>query len=349
MDSVFSEVKSPGSYSGINTLFRHIKEKGYAIKKKDLIEWLRSKDAYTKHKPIHRHFRRNKTIVYHIDEQWQMDIVDLKTLTDFNRGYKYILTCIDIFSKHAWAIPLRNKTGLKTLKAFKTILKTSGRAPHKLQTDEGKEFLNKDFQSFLKQNDIIYFTVKSEMKASVVERFNRTLKTKMWKYFTDKNTSTYIDVLPDLLESYNSTYHRSIKMKPIDVNHENSRRVWENLYGYEKPVKVNYKFQPGDLVRISMTKLTFKKGYLGNWSEEIFKIKQQIPRIPVVYRLNDLNNKTIEGIFYEPELQKVKSKDYFRIEHVIKTKKVKGKKKYLVKWFGYSEDFNSWVDEADMQ
>lgn len=130
MESVFSQVKSPGSYSGILKLVRHIKEKGYNVKNKELIEWLQSKDAYTKHKPIRRHFRRNKTIVYNVDEQWQLDIVDLQSLKDFNDGYKYILTCIDVLSKYAWAVPLIRKKGSEALEDFKTILITSGRSSH---------------------------------------------------------------------------------------------------------------------------------------------------------------------------------------------------------------------------
>ena len=132
------------------------------------------------------------------DDQWQADLVDMSSLARFNKGYKFLLTCIDVFSKFAWVVSLENKTGESLAHGFQTILDT-GRSPEKLQTDKGTEFLNRNFQSFLKEKSIHFFTTNSELKASVVERFNRTLKTRMWKYFTAKNTRVYIDILQDIV------------------------------------------------------------------------------------------------------------------------------------------------------
>ena len=134
-------------------------------------------------------------IVPGIDAQFQADVVDVQNLSRYNKGYKYLLTCIDIFSKYAWVVPLKTKQGQQLVKVFQTIL-SSGPKPNKLQTDQGTKFLNRVFQKFLRDNNIEFFTVNSGLKASVVERFNRTFKNKMYKYFTAKNTLTYIDVLP---------------------------------------------------------------------------------------------------------------------------------------------------------
>ena len=122
-------------------------------------------------------------------------------------------------------------------KAFQTIL-SSGRKPNKLQTDQGTEFLNHVFQKFLRENNIDFFTVNSRLKASVVERFNRTFKNKVYKYFTAKNILSYIDVLPKLVKSYNNTYHCSIKMKPSQVTKSNEAKVWDTLYGNEVDKRV---------------------------------------------------------------------------------------------------------------
>lgn len=121
-----------------------------------------------------------------IDDQWQADLVDVRALSRYNRGFQFLLTCIDIFSKYAWVIPLKNKTGISLTKAFKQILK-SGRRPLKLQTDKGSEFFNRNVKQFLEQHHIHLFATHDETKASIVERFNRTFKEKMWKYFTAKN------------------------------------------------------------------------------------------------------------------------------------------------------------------
>ena len=152
-----------------------------------------------------------------------------------NHGIKYLLTCIDIFSKYAWVEPLTSKTGKSLVTAFTQIFKST-RKPLVLQTDQGKEFVNTTFQHFLKTQDIHYFTTyNEEIKASVVERFNRTFKSKMWKYFTKYNTNVFVDVLPELVWSYNHTYHRSIKMQPVEVHSQNQEEVWHNLvwrHGY---------------------------------------------------------------------------------------------------------------------
>ena len=182
------------------------------ISRKQVKEWLSQQDVYTLHKPARRHYRRSRVIVSGKDAQFQADLVDVQSLSRYNKGFKYLLTCVDIFNKYAWVIPLKTKQGQELVKAFRTIL-SSGRKPLKLQTDKGTEFLNRQFQKFLRDNNIHFFTVNSGLKASLIERFNRTFKNKMYKYFTAKNTLSYIDVLPQLVSSYNNTYHRSIKLR----------------------------------------------------------------------------------------------------------------------------------------
>ena len=159
---------------------------------------------YTLHKPARRRYKRSRVIVPGIDAQFQADLVDLQNLSRYNKGYKYLLTCIDIFSKFAFVLPLTTKQGQELVKSFQKILST-GRKPTNLQTDQGTEFLNRVLQKFLRDNSIDIFTVNSGLKASVVERFNGVFKNKMYKYLTAKNTLTYVNVLPQLVSSYNNT------------------------------------------------------------------------------------------------------------------------------------------------
>ena len=171
-------------------------------------------------------------------------------------------------------------------------------------TDQGTEFLNKHFRALMKEEDIELYNTYNETKASIVDRLIRTLKTKMWRYFTAKKTMRYMDMLPDLVYSYNHSVHRSIKTKPAEVTTENEKKVWHTLYDH-----VKYKFKIGDQVRISKMKRTFEKGYLPNFSKEIFIISKQIPRDPPVYKLKDLDGEELKGTFYEQELQKVIKED----------------------------------------
>ena len=221
---------------------------------------------------------------------------------------------------------------------MKTIFEE--RKPEKLWTDKGKEFYNKDVKDLIE-----LYSTENEEKSSVVERWIRTIKEKMWKYFTDNNTYTYIDILPDLVEDYNNTKHSTIKMTPVEASKkENELTVWRNLYPDRLKIHdLRPKFSVGDEVRISKKKKTFEKGYTTRWTEEIFTITRIQNTNPITYRIADLKGEEIDGTFYEPELQKT-SQQVFRIEKVIE----KGKNKSLVKWKGYSDKFNSWVDNKDL-
>jgi hypothetical protein len=181
-----------------------------------------------------------------------------------------------------------------------------------------------------------------------VERFDRTIKEKMWRYFTFEGTYKYIDVLQDLVFSYNNSYHRSIKEKPINVSTKNEDKIFLNLYGHSKNESDEYiakfNFKEGDNVRISKTKTLFAKGYTQNWTIEIFEINKCLMTNPPSYKLNDKKGELIKGVFYEPELQLVKKfDDEYEIEKILKTRTKDGKKEYFVSWKGYPESMNSWV------
>ena len=258
----------------------------------------------------------------------------MQVFTKFNHGVKYLLAVIDIFSKYGWLIPLKDKTGKSVASALKTIFKE--RKPEKMWVDKGKEFYNKDVKDLIEM-----YSTENEEKSTVVERWIRTMKEKMWKYISANSTNNFINVLPDLVKEYNNTRHFSIKMTPVKASKkENELRVWGNLYS-KHPKQP--KFSVGDKVRISKKKRTFEKGYTTRWTEEIFTIVEVKRTSPVTYKISDRNGEEITGTFYEPELQKT-SQELFRIEKVIK----RGKKKSLVKWKGYSDDFNSWVDNKDI-
>ena len=300
LNSLYFNPGQPAGFGGINPL-----KATSGANRKTIENWLPYQDAYTLHKPARRNYRRSQTKVSGIDDQWQADLVDMSTYQEFNAGYRYLLTIIDIFSKVAWVLPLKRKTGDELVQALSLVFK-DGRQPTKLNTDQGTEFENRKVQTFLKKNHIHYFSTRSDKKAAVVERFNRTLKTKMWRYFTHNNTYKYIDVLQDFVTAYNNSKHRSIGMTPNQVNYGNETQVYIKLFGYPTlPTNIKYKFNVGDSVHITKYKHVFDKGYLPNWTEEIFTITQQVPRSPPMYHLKDYKDDIIEGIFYEAELQKV--------------------------------------------
>ena len=339
MEAYF-EPKHPASFGGVENFKRHLKER---IKSKDLKTWLSDKDAYTLHKPVRLKFRRRKTFALGIDDLWQADLADVSSLSKYNDKNKYLLTCIDVFSKYARVLPLKSKTGPALTEAFSIMLK-DGQCPVHLQTDKGTEFLNRSFQTLLRKNSIRFYTSENEdIKAAIIERFNRSIKSKMWKYFTHQNTYRYNDVLPDLVQSYNETYHRSIGMAPAHVTIENEHLVRKRLFG-EKQRSPVWKYTEGDKVRISKARIVFKKGYLPSWSEEIFVISARIPTDPGTYELTDLSGEKVKGKFYHEELQRIsKEDDIYKVDRILKTRKRNGKLEYFVKWKGYDDSFNSWT------
>ena len=266
-----------------------------------------------------------------------------------NDEVNYLLVVIDVFSKYVWVRPMKNKTACSRLEVFDSIL-SEGRKPEKLRTDKGTEFLNKSFQPYLNKKNIHFYTANNEPKASVVERVNRTLKFKLYHYFTAVNSLCYIDVLQYLVDSYNNTYHRSIGRAPATVNLLNVGQVRRKLYGkITSTVPKKFKFSVGHHVRLSLRKRLFKKGYKMNWTEEIFQITCQLSRTPVLYTVQDLLERPIKGTFYEEEFQKVKCPDIFRIGKVLKKCTKNKKMEYLVCWSGYGPDFDSWIQSSDIE
>ena len=290
------------------------------------------------HKSIIRKFKKSKVYSAFKDNIWGVDLADMQLLSKYNKGIRFLLCVIDIFSKYAWVVPLKDKKGINIVKAFQSILKKSNsRKPNKIWVDKGREFYNAYFKKWLRDNDIVMYSTHNEGKSVVAERFIRTLKSKIYKYMTSISKNVYINKLDDIVNEYNNTYHTTIKMKPIDVK-DNTYINTDKEINHKDP-----KFIVGDRVRISKYKNIFAKGYMPNWSEEVFVIKKVKNTVPWIYVINDLNGEEIAGTFYEKELQKTNQEE-FRIEKVIRRK---GNKIY-VKWKGYNNSFNSWIDKANL-
>ena len=302
----YYDPSKPGSFSGKQAFLRELNRRGYTISKEDLDNWLRKQDSYNLHVTPRKKFSRNRIFVPTIDDTWQVDLIDLKKIAKFNNSMNYLLCIIDVFSKFAWVVPLPSKTNNHIIKAFKDVFRSSKRKPKRIHSDQGLEFVGGPTQRFLKEEGVHFYYLSSEMKAAIVERFNRTLKEKMWRYFTHKNSKRYIDVLPQIVDSYNNTYHRSIKLKPISVSKDKEREVFKNLYG-EGLSKIDIKFKVDDIVRISIDKNKFEKSYTPNWKKELYKVDEVVIRPDqAVYKIRSLDeNEEITGIFYEWQLQKV--------------------------------------------
>ena len=239
----------------------------------------------------------------------------MQLISKYNKGIRYLLCVIDLFSKYAFVVPLKDKKGTTIVNAFQSILDSLKRKPNKIWVDQGSEFYKTHFKKWLKDNNIEMYSTYNKGKSVVVERFIRTVKNKIYKHMTAISKKFYFDVLKDIVDEYNNTYLRTIKMKPMDVKSDSFAE-----YNEESNEK-DPKFKVGDHVRISKCKNIFAKGHTRNWNEEIFIIKKIKNTVPWTYVISDLNGEEIIGSFYEKELQKNNQKE-FRIEKVIKGKEI---------------------------
>ena len=222
----------------------------------------------------------------------------MQLLSRQNKGIKYLLCVIDLFSKYAFVVPLKDKKGKRVVKGFEKIVNESGRQPNKIWVDQGSEFYNKTFKNWLMSEGIEMYSTYNEGKSVVTERFIRTLKNKLYKHMTAIGKNVYWNVLDDAVDKYNDTVNRSIGTKPKDV--KNNKKV---VYVEESNEK-SARFSVGDCVRILKFKNVFAKGYTPNWSKKIFVVNKIKNTVPWTYELKDLNGENIIGSFYDRELQK---------------------------------------------
>ncbi|XP_015124730.1 uncharacterized protein LOC107046590 [Diachasma alloeum] len=247
----------------------------------------------------------------------------------------------DIFSKYAWAVPTKTKNGKDVSSAIASILEY-GRVPQKLHVDRGKEFYNSEFKKLMQDYGITMYSTFSNLKASICERFNRTLKEKMWKQFSLHGTYEWIPIVKSLLLSYNDTKHGTIWMKPKDVTAAHEKYLLHHVYGKLKtPRTKKIKFKVGDKVRVSKYKNIFGKGYIPNRTTEIVTISEVLNSNPVIYKLIDYKDQPIEGGFYQEELTKITYPDVYLVEKILRRRG----NKVFIKWLGFDNSHNSWIDK----
>ena len=354
LKEIYYNPENPGSFGSVNKLYERAKLKNHNITLEDVKNWLSGELTYTLHKQARQNWKREKILVSAPCEQYQADLVDMQSFSRQNKGFRYILTIIDCFTRYAYAIPVKSKNKNDVKQAFQKVF--DDLPPCKLQTDRGTEFLNDIVQSYLESKGIHYFnTYNTKFKCAIVERFNRTLKSRMYKYFTANGTRKYIDVLPKLVDSYNRSFHRSIGTTPINVNDNNKLDVFRNIYKF--PDEETYRAQKiskpklleGQEVRRKYELNPFDKGFYPTWTDVIYRIAKSIKgKEKAMYKLLDEHGNELKQRFYPEEIQKVKS-DLFRIEKIIKREKRNGRDGFIVKWLGYSTEHNSWIPKEAVQ
>ena len=253
-------------------------------------------------KPPKKYYATNKTDVYHIDDTWSLDILDLKDYgPENNRGYRYVLVVIDNFSKYDWTLPLKNKNALTLKDSFENILINSKRKPNLIESDRGKEFYNNIFQDFLNKNDIKLYSRNSSYGAVFAEKFNRTIRDLLKKPVFEKGNSDWVNILPTITKQYNNKVHSSTKLTPVQASLiKNEGFVYKNII--DERNKIKPKFQINDFVRVADLKKTFSKGDTTNWFYELYKITEIINDTIPSYKINNLTERYSESLLKKTNL-----------------------------------------------
>lgn len=316
LHDIYYDPSHPASFSSVDRLYRAARSQDNSITRSLVEKFLSAQLPYTLHRKVVRKFPRNKTVANHHGDLAQADLIDVKKYARSNNDIHYILTLIDVFSKYAVAVPVKRKNAASVTEAFVTIFRDY--RPSKLQTDEGREFTNKEVQSLLQRRLIHYYIAKNEViKCAVIERFQRSLQARMHKYFTAFNTTKWIDKLADFINAYNNSYHRSIKTTPNKARLENKEDVFARLYGFSSERDMirrsllqqrrrRVMLNEGDTVRAALQAAPFAKGYDRTFADSLFRVKsssshQQLPTVKII----DDKNKVVPGTYYLQEIQKV--------------------------------------------
>lgn len=339
---------NPIAFSGIQTIYDYYRGKLQRSRIKVILSEI---ESYTLHREYHNQ-TRNPSYTHFKRHSWQMDLVDVQALEPFNKGVRYIMTVIDTFTKFSFCRLLKDKTGELVLSNFKSVLEEAKGKPLNLVIDGGAEFRNRIFSSFCSDQNITLINPDSSTHGAYIERFNRTLQSLIYKYMSENETNTYVNVFQDLVRTYNTRKHRMIGTTPFiaetdDNSHKNIRllmsKYWEKIK--RKPVVLAV----GDTVRVAKIKNKFSRGYHQRSNEEMFKVYKISTKMPIpLYYLETYDGKEqIKGGFYSFELTKV-SGDVFRIEKILKRRTKDGQREMFVKWKGFNDTYNSWIKENNI-
>ena len=308
-----------------------------------------------------KRFERLPTLASGLHTDWQADLAVLNDLANENENNCYILVCIDVFSRKLFTTPVKTKSSEDMIQGFERIFKQSKFIPWQICTDGGKEFTSHKVQNYFKTKQIKHFVLltSTDFHAGVVERANRTLKERIYRYFTNTGKRCWIKVLPRLTNAINNSINRTLGRAPNDITFENayklSRENCEKHFSQNEHIKLKIPLKIGQHVRVGKFKNTFEKGYLPNFTDQIYtisRVRQYVKNsnIPITYKVVDEKGKELKGWCYSSELSPVvkNEKTVYRIDKILRKKKKNGETWLYVQWTGYDDSYNSWICEKNL-
>lgn len=330
---------NPASFGGITKIKRH-----YNTSVKNAKDILSNVASHQLHREVKKPAITNAFYVYFMRQQIQGDLCDIRSLAGANDGFKYLFVAIDMFTKFVFCRPMLSKYAHESVSVMKEMVESFDPPPREFLSDNGGEFTSASVKRYLRSVNVKQRFTRSNIKCGGVERVNRTLQSKIYKYLTQNNTDRYIDVLPDIVYSYNNTVHRTIKTTPALAElQENHLQVRDYLMDFYNRKRKKPKFKVGDVVVIEKERTIFRRGYHQLFNPELFVIDEVHTRMPIpLYRLWSLEkDDEILGTFYANELNKIGNPR--KVEEILDRRIKDGIQEIKVKWKGFHENFNSWI------
>lgn len=366
LEQIYHDPASSGGFAGIERLYAEAKKKDPTIKRADVKYFLEGDRTYTLHRPRRVRFKRAKTIPSGLYTDLQCDLAQMDKLSRANRGFKYILLAVCVLSKRIWAIPVKSKQINDMKPAFDKLLSQIPITPSRIFSDRGREFFmnihtkHRDATGKTVTRTENYFDAKGidkhwsstkTIKAALAERYIRVLKSRLYRYMSEKGTTNWIDVLPKIVTAQNNSPSRVTGMRPVDINFRNAQEVWERVYEpyLEATTTKKPKLEKGDNVRMANYKEVFDRGYLPNWSDEILKVDSVKRGNVDTYKVKDERGEEFRGRYYTEDLGRTRkdSSTTYRIEKILGRRTTKeGQRQIKVKFIGLPQ--NVWIEESDI-
>ena len=314
-------------------------------------------DGYTLHREFKRPSRYNVYYTHNRRKQCQADLIDISRISNQNDGVTFLLLIIDIFTKKVWVYPLRRKSAAEMKRSMQVWLDSLQVKPERLMSDFGLEFRNREVQNLLRSHHVEWEPARGTMKAAIAERANKTIQILIYKYLSDRETVRYIDVLPQLVSTYNARPHRTLEGLTPDYadmpeNEAAVQAIAHRRYAEVGRARRSPKYKVGDVVRVKTDPHKIsqnRRAYAEQYGGEFFTISRINRTLPIpMYYLRSMNtDDEIEGAFYAQELQPQRG-DVWKVEQVLNERTRRGVREVLVKWKYFDERHNSWIPRRNI-
>lgn len=350
----FTNVNETTSYTGVQPVLNSLRKTNAGATLKQVRQQLSGLDSYTKHRFFKRRFPRLHVWAPYQGYRVELDLLSMEHFAADNGGVKFLLNVIDQFSRFAFSEPLLSKSPKDVQKSFAKICSKCPFTIQSIYADDGKEWKG-EMGRFLDEKNIKIIVATSWVKASIIERFQKTLKLRIVKYMRQQHSYEYVSALPNIVNNINNSVNRTLQMAPASIQFSNQHVLYNRLYRPQRKAHSKFKrasamFEVGDDVIVGLKNTIYKRGYEQNYSDEVFKVEAILPTTPITYRIKDRKDRLLPRKYYQRELQRVRFDQHYLYDFEVRTPKAKPRRnKVLVHFLTEPDDKEEWIDKSTIE